>query len=234
MEKEIGFKYDYLQTVKELGGFMVANANQGRLEKKWFANLIDKDVIIISSGSRFYRGPPHSGAVFIPPPIMDRLKAISSDEMSQRWDQGLLPQGLNSFFGKNEFPRQLSTWRDQMEDNQNPGLALRWVAALAEMEPTLQIPYDDWWPAKVCWRSEVIHVLDDQPILVFNHENADTESIISINVKNKFNGKLMTADELKLIYQAMTMDLSGRFDWSKVDACNSLSADGKEDKEMKV
>ena len=29
---------------------MVANANQGRLEKKWFRNLIDKNVLIIFGG----------------------------------------------------------------------------------------------------------------------------------------------------------------------------------------
>jgi hypothetical protein len=84
---------------------MVANANQGRLEKKWFQNLIDKDVLIISSGSRFYRGPPHSGVVFIPPPIMDRLKAISSESMEKDWTDGLIPHGLNSFLSKNEIPR---------------------------------------------------------------------------------------------------------------------------------
>jgi len=136
-KEELKFRYDYQQTVKELNGIMVANANQGRLEKEWFTNLIDKDVIIISSGSRFYRGPPHSGVVFIPPPIMDRLKAISSETIKETWPNGLIPSGLNSFFGKNEFPRQLGTWRENLEDNQNPGLALRWVAALAEMDPTL-------------------------------------------------------------------------------------------------
>ena len=57
-------------------------------------------------------------------------------------DDFKMPVGLNTFMGKTEIPRELSHLRDQMEDNQNPGLALRWVAALAEMEPTLSIPAD--------------------------------------------------------------------------------------------
>ena len=95
----------------------------------------------MTSGSRFYRGPPHSGAVFIPASIMKRLQEVDADEIKKEWGGGIVPTGLNTFFGKNEFPKELKSWRDNIEDNQNPGLALRWVAALAEMEPTLQIPH---------------------------------------------------------------------------------------------
>ena len=55
-----------------------------------------------------------------------------------------MPSALNSFFGKQNFPKELESWRAAVEDNQNPGLALRWVAALAEMEPTLAIGFDMW------------------------------------------------------------------------------------------
>ena len=50
-----------------------------------------------------------------------------------------MPQGLKAFVGKNEIPRELQSWRDLLPDSQNPGLALRWVAAIAEIEPTLRI-----------------------------------------------------------------------------------------------
>lgn len=56
---------------------MVANAFQGRLEKWWLTDLLEKNAIVITSGSRFYRGPPHSGAVFVPPKIMEELKKVS-------------------------------------------------------------------------------------------------------------------------------------------------------------
>jgi len=98
----------------------------------------------MTSGSRFYRGPPHSGAVFVPPSIMKQIKDVDNEEIQREWNSKIIPAGLNSFFGKNEYPRTLKTWRANINDNQNPGLALRWVAALAEMEPTLAIPTDDW------------------------------------------------------------------------------------------
>jgi len=46
-----------------------------------------------------------------------------------------------------------------IEDNQNPGLALRWVAALAEMEPTFAIPEDIRKQATESWRNEVIKMI---------------------------------------------------------------------------
>ena len=34
---------------------------------------------------------------------------------------------------------------------------------------------------------------------------------------------LMSAEELKIIHQGMTMDLGGRFNWNNVDPCDNLS-----------
>lgn len=148
-----GFQYQFKQRVEELGGVMVANAVQGRLEKWWLNDLLSQDAIVMTSGSRFYRGPPHTGAVFVSPKLMKRIKDVDSEEIQREWDNKLIAGGLNSFFGKNEFPRTLKTWRDNIRDNQNPGLALRWVAALAEMEPTLAIPTDEWQRGKSWWRA---------------------------------------------------------------------------------
>jgi len=33
----------------------------------------------------------------------------------------------------------------------------------------------------------------------------------------------MSAEELKIIHQGMTMDLGGRFNWNNVDPCDNLS-----------
>lgn len=41
---------------------------------------------------------------------------------------------MNYFFGKNDFPKELKAWRDNIEDNNNFGLGLRWLAATNTME----------------------------------------------------------------------------------------------------
>lgn len=50
--------------------------------------------------------------------------------------------GLNSFIGRNEVPRELKSLRNSLFDNQNPALAVRWAAALVEIEKTLKIDED--------------------------------------------------------------------------------------------
>ena len=107
INKDFIFGYDFAETVKNLNGVKVANAVQGRLEKPWLKEALDKDAVVMTSGSRFYRGPPHSGAVFIPPSIMSKLKQVDSEEIHREWKGGLVPTGLNTFFGKNEFPKEL-------------------------------------------------------------------------------------------------------------------------------
>lgn len=66
--------------------------------------MINNDVVVLMSGSRFFRGPPHCGAVFIPPNLMAKLKNVDNEEIKREWSGGLVPTGLNTFFGKNEFP----------------------------------------------------------------------------------------------------------------------------------
>lgn len=79
--------------------------------------MIENDCIIMTSGSKFFRSPAHTGAVFVPPQIMKRLQQVKKDDViKETWD-GLVPKSLNSYFGKNEFPRELEHWRDELDDN---------------------------------------------------------------------------------------------------------------------
>jgi len=124
------YQHEYEDQVRKLNGLFVVDACQGRFEKEMLHELMDKEAIVLITGSKFFRGPPFSGGVFVPKTIMDKLRSLK--------DNNQVPYGLNTFIGKNEIPRDLPLWRNDLADNQNPGLALRWVAALAEMEETLK------------------------------------------------------------------------------------------------
>ena len=79
------------------------------------------------NGSKYHKGPNGATAVFVAPLLMEKLRNSN--------DNGpYLPPSMNSFFGKNNFPPELPKWRDAINDNQNPGLALRWVSSLIELE----------------------------------------------------------------------------------------------------
>lgn len=142
---------------------------------------------------------------------MEKIKDVDDEEIQREWGTtNVVPTGLNSFFGKNEFPRELDHWRNSVNENQNPGLALRWVAALAEMEPTLQIPPEDWNNAKEMWRSRIKEEVERYPELHYHTDTEDTQSIVTVHLKHPETGKYLSKRELQLVHQAMTMDL---FDW---------------------
>ena len=54
-------------------------------------------------------------------------------------ETAVIPHGLKTFIGQSELPDDLASWRSQLDSSVNHGLALRWEAGLAEIEPTLKI-----------------------------------------------------------------------------------------------
>ena len=119
-----------------------------------------------------------------------------------------MPQGLKTFVGKNEIPRELESWREGLPDTQNPGLALRWVAAIAEMEPTLQIEESKRFKAIEEWRGGVIANMEGFDNLDYFSAAQDTDSIVSLRIKHPDTGKWMVKSELSKVFLALTLDMS--------------------------
>jgi hypothetical protein len=194
---------DLATQVESMNGLLVVDACQGRFEIDWLNDVLRNNAIVLITGSKFFRGPPFSGGVLVPAPMMRKLQQIQ--------DKVKVPHSLNTFIGKAELPRELTAWRDQIEDNQNPGLALRWVAALAEMGPTLRIPQEVREKATEAWRKSVIKMVDECPNLDFFDDGADTPSIVSVRIKHPDTGKWMIKSELAKVFKAMTLDMSDKF-----------------------
>jgi hypothetical protein len=92
-----------------MNGLMVVDASNRLIDKDYLEYLLERKAIVLISGSKFFRGPPSSGAVILPPSLMQRLLAASHTTP--------LPKGLNSFIGKSEIPRELVRWREEVADN---------------------------------------------------------------------------------------------------------------------
>ena len=67
------FNADLNKKTQEMGGFIVVDACQGRFDKSMLQNLIGNNAITLFTGSKFFRGPPFSGAVIVPPEMMAKL-----------------------------------------------------------------------------------------------------------------------------------------------------------------
>jgi hypothetical protein len=109
---------------------IVVDACQTRLSPSSIGRYLALGAVVLITGSKFFTGPPFSGAALIPRAIAGRL-AIRK-----------LPSGLNDYFSQDDFfsgGRAASMCRSAG----NIGLALRWHAALAEMGAFFAVPVEN-------------------------------------------------------------------------------------------
>lgn len=101
---------------------VVVDAAQMRIDQHTAAAYAGSGCLVIVTGSKFFGGPPFSGAVIIPADPAERLK---------RGRQ--LPDGLGDYLTRAQVPAHLSDLYAVARPGLNAGLMLRWEAALAEM-----------------------------------------------------------------------------------------------------
>ena len=108
---------------------VLVDACQFRLSAASLRAYLDQDCLVAITGSKFLGGPTFSGALFVPPGQAAHLAA-----------QPIRP-ALGAYAARADLP---AGWRaaDDLPEAANPGLLLRWEAALAELAAFRAIP--DW------------------------------------------------------------------------------------------
>ncbi len=106
---------------------IVVDACQTRLSPSSIARYLALDAAVLITGSKFFTGPPFSGAVLIPRRIARRLV------------RNKIPAGLNAYFSQDDFFPGCPA-ATMLQPGGNIGLALRWQAALAEMQAFFEVP----------------------------------------------------------------------------------------------
>ena len=110
---------------------IVVDACQGRIAPKAIDVHLAEGRMVLMTGSKFYSGPPFSGAVFVPPRLADRLEDVCE-----------VPAGLCDYSGRSEWPTRWTGIRAALPDTVNAGMWLRWEAALAEIEAYNAVPHE--------------------------------------------------------------------------------------------
>ncbi len=111
---------------------VVVDACQTRLQPGTIRDYVARGWMVLVTGSKFFTGPPFSGALLAPTTVLARL------------DHSPLPEGLALYCGRAEWPdgqsglQCLETGQDNLCGNY--GLILRWQAALAEMQAFVDVP----------------------------------------------------------------------------------------------
>lgn len=106
---------------------LVVDACQARIDAARVRDYLGRGWMVMITGSKFFTGPPFCGALLLPPAIAARLRGAAC-----------LPAGLADYGGAADWPPDATA--ASFEPGANPGMVLRWQAALAEMEAFAAVP----------------------------------------------------------------------------------------------
>jgi len=110
---------------QELGDALtvLVDAAQMRTRPERLLEYVRAGWLVMISGSKFFTGPPFSGALLVPAEFSIRARDIA-----------VVPSGLDAYLSAFDVPRSWLRWRASLSSTTNLGLLLRWRAALAEMQ----------------------------------------------------------------------------------------------------
>jgi hypothetical protein len=195
---------------------VVVDAAQGRFSRRGLRDVLQKDYLVMFTGSKFYGGPPFSGALLVPQKFHPHNRGLNQ-----------LPAGFRDYFSAAEMPESWSEMRACLPAEPNLGAILRWSAAIAEIDAYYAAPSDARLRVLRIFEAEVPKILggsDSVRMLpVFPPVYDDTSerllesktTVFGFWVQPPGARKALDKAELKQMHADLTSDLSstcGSFD----------------------
>jgi hypothetical protein len=108
---------------------VIVDACQARLDRARLRAYLDQGFLVLVTGSKFFTGPPLSGAVLVPQALWAPIARIAD-----------VPAGLADYAARDDWPARFGRIRERLPARANVGQALRWTAATAEMRAYFAVP----------------------------------------------------------------------------------------------
>jgi hypothetical protein len=108
---------------------IVVDACQMRLGRARLRRHLERGYMVLVTGSKFFTGPPFSGALLVPGRLASRLDEASA-----------IPPGLLEYSSCSDWPRNWPALRSRFPVRTNFGQWLRWEAALEEIGAYYRVP----------------------------------------------------------------------------------------------
>jgi hypothetical protein len=108
---------------------VIVDACQARLSRRRLRTMLDRGFMVLITGSKFFTGPPLSGALLMPAALCAVAKHI-----------GEVPDGLAAYSASYDWPDALGEIGNALPARATIGQLLRWTAALAEMRDYFAVP----------------------------------------------------------------------------------------------
>lgn len=171
----------------------VVDMCQFRSDENLIPNLLQKDAMVMVTGSKFFQAPPFCGALLVPRSWTDRLRRVKNTSAALIF---------RKLFSAYDIPSSLPELRNNLEFRENAGLRLRWNIALDEMEA-----YVRWDPNETTefirqWNVAISDRLKKSRLFELMPNQALTnDSIISFMVK--INDVTLDNEQLKLLFKTL-------------------------------
>ena len=207
-----------LDTLDNLSMQIIVDGAQLRLDPKDIQNYLSKGYIVSTTGSKYFTGPPYSGALIVPKSVCDSINAVKKT----------LPKGLNTYYNHTDWPTSWFCSKD-LSDGFNYGSYMRWNAAIVEMDRYYRTPilYRNLGIEMFC--NFVEDSIKDSTFLepLFKDEakinSFNTEEFGLRNIRTIFpffilkNGEVLSTDNVKKLYTLLNSDISDQFEGSSIE-----------------
>ena len=207
-----------LDTLDNLSMQIIVDGSQLRLDPKDIKNYLNKDYIVTITGSKYFTGPPYSGALIVPKNVSKSIDSVKKT----------LPKGLIEYYNHTDWPTSWFCSKD-LSDGFNYGSYMRWNAAIVEMDRYFKTPilYRNLGIEMFC--NFIEDSIKDASFLepLFGDETKintyNSEEFGLRNIRTIFpffilkNNQVLTVDEVKKLYVLLNSDLSHEFAESSLE-----------------
>ncbi|ALJ04994.1 hypothetical protein APS56_07595 [Pseudalgibacter alginicilyticus] len=202
-----------IYTLNKLSIQIIVDGSQLRLDPKDIQNYLNKGYIVTITGSKYFTGPPYSGALILPETVSKSIQSAKNK----------LPKGLTKYYNHSDWP---TSWfcSQNLSEGYNYGSYMRWNAAIVEMDRYFKTP--------ILYRNMGIEMfcnfIDDsikdatflEP-LYDNETNTNTYNSKEFGIRNirtifPFfiikNNEALSIKNVKKLYTLLNSDLSNQFE----------------------
>lgn len=184
---------------------VVVDACQLRLARGRLRAYLDRGFLVLVTGSKFFTGPPLSGALIVPEALWGRAGRIAE-----------VPAGLADYAARDDWPSAFGRIRDQLPARHNLGQLLRWTAALEDVRAyfavpelfrTLALREFAAAVARTSARFPELALLGDEAAPELDHGEFAARTIFPFTVTSA--GRLLSLAQARRLHQALNLDLTG-------------------------
>lgn len=207
-----------LETLNDLSIQVIIDAAQLRLDPVDIQGYLENGYIVSITGSKYFTGPPYSGALIFPEHVSELIGSIKCE----------LPKGLIQYFNHSDWPTSWFCSKD-LSDGFNYGSYMRWNAAIVEMDRYFKTPilYRNMGIEMFC--NFIEDSIKDASFLepVYGEETrANTYNNKEFGIRNirtifpffiLKDNEALPIDKVKKLYTLLNSDLSNKFEGSSLE-----------------